>query len=160
MSGVGEGSLYQVRVEFDAPLEFVYRWCTDYSSQDPKLEKDEYTRRLIRRSRREVVYEDLSEAKGGWMWSRMTVTLRPPDRWHAEAFGSHRTWRLDYTLRPLGAGRTELTLRGRRRPTELGGRNPPKARLERELAASWANFARALRRDYHREGTARSHRRG
>jgi hypothetical protein len=144
--------VYEFRQRFGAPIDFVYRWCTDYSPDDPGLEKEPYTRRVLRRGPRLVVYEDLYDTDHGWMWSRQVVTLQPPDRWHAEATGNYRTWTLDYELRTLRDGATELRFRGRRRSTLLGGQNPPKARLERELRASWANFAKALERDYRQKG--------
>lgn len=141
---------YEIRTTFRAPLSYVFRWCTDYGVGDAQLEKDEYERRIVRRTRREVVFEDLYDAGGGWGWSRMAVHLRPPTHWHGDAVGNMRLWSLDYDLRDLGGGRTELRLRGRRTSTALGGPNPSKARLERELRASWSNFAKALESDYRR----------
>jgi len=148
MPTVFPASRYEIRSKFRAPLPFVFEWCTDYSSDDPRLEKENYTRKILGRKGRRVTYEDLYDTPNGWMWSHQTVTLHPPNRWHAEALGNYREWSLEYTLKELPDGRTELTLRGQRRPTPLGGRNPPKARLERELRASWRNFGRALERDY------------
>jgi len=144
-------AVYEIRTKFRAPAPFVYRWCTDYTPDDARLEKDEYARKILKRGKRAVVYEDLYEGPDGWMWSHQEVTLHPPDRWHAESTGSHRHWTLDYTLRPLPDGGTELTLRGVRRPTALGARNPPKARMTKELRQAWANFGRALERDYRKE---------
>ncbi len=148
MASRSRRSVYEIRSTFRAPLSFVFDWCTDYTPDDPRLEKDRYRRKILSRKGRHVVYEDLHDTPEGWMWSHNTVTLLPPNRWHAEATGSHREWDLDYTLRELPGGRTQLTLHGVRRPTTLGGRNPPKARLERELRASWRNFGAALERDY------------
>jgi hypothetical protein len=141
-------AVYEVRSTFRAPLPFVFEWCTDYTPGDPSLEKEPFTRRILERSRRRAVYEDLFDTPNGWMWSHQVVTLRPPNRWHAEATGSHRTWSLDYVLTELPDGGTELWLRGERTPTPLAGRNPPKARLEKELRTSWKNYGRALERDY------------
>lgn len=147
-------AVYEIRTKFRAPVPYVFRWCTDYTPDDASLEKDEYARKIVKRGRRAVVYEDLYEGPDGWMWSHQEVTLHPPDRWHAESTGSHRHWSLDYTLRPLPDGGTELTLRGVRRPTALGARNPPKARMNKELRQAWANFGRALERDYRKERRA------
>lgn len=147
-------SVYEIRSTFRAPLPFVFAWCTDYTARDPRLEKEKFRRRIVSRSRSRVVYEDLYDTPDGWMWSHWTVTLHPPHRWHADAFGSHRTWSLDYVLRERPGGRTELTLRGRRRATVVGGKNPPKATLERDLRGSWRHFGHALERDY-RAGAAR-----
>jgi len=140
--------VYEIRSVFRAPLSFVFAWCTDYSAEDARLENESYLRRIVERSQRRVVYEDLEDTPQGWSWSRHSVTLRPPNRWRSDSVGNYRTWRLDYTLRPLTGGRTELTLRGVRRATGLASKNPPKAKLERSMRTSWAHFGRALEADY------------
>lgn len=144
------GPTYQVRVEFRAPLEFVYRWCTDYTPEDAKYEGESFQRRILRRSRREVVYENLDEVGRGWWWSRYVVRLMPPNRWHADSIGSHRSLRLDYRLSRLPGDRTQLILRARRRPTIMGERNPSRAEWEREVGASWEKLRRSLERDFQR----------
>ena len=140
--------VYEIRVKFRAPLPFVFSWCTDYSAEDSRLEGEPYIRRILRRTARRVIFEDLYDRPFGWMWSHTKVDLRPPDRWHAEAVGSHRGWSIDYTLSSRDDATTELLFRGKRRPTALAGRNPPKAKLERDLRRMWRNFGRALERDY------------
>lgn len=139
---------YEIRTTFRVPLEFAFRWCTDYSAQDPTLEGSKSTRTVIRRSSRRVVYEDLEPLAKGWSWSRATVDLIPPDRWHAELHGNYRTWSLDYRLAPAGARRTEFHMVGRRRPVLLGSRNPSRASMERELTQMWRRFARTMEADY------------
>jgi hypothetical protein len=146
---------YQVRAEFRAPLEFVYRWCTDYTATDARYEGEGYQRRILQRSRRTVVYEDLDEIQRGWYWSRHVVRLMPPDRWHSDSVGSHREIALDYRLSRLPGGRTRLVLTGRRRPYGVGGKNPPKAEWERSVGEAWVKFGRALERDF-RKSRARS----
>jgi len=141
-------STYEIKRTFRAPLPFVYAWCTDYTDADRRLQGDPGSRQIIRKTSRTVVYEDLNETPHGWMWSRQTVTLRPPNRWHAVAVGNYRTWNLDYSLRELPGGRTEFTMRGERRTTPLGVKNPSKAVLEKELQTMWRNLGRALERDY------------
>jgi hypothetical protein len=144
----GRPTTYRIRSTFRAPLPFCYAWCTDFTESDRKLEGDPGSRQILRRRGRTVVYEDLNETPHGWMWSRQTVTLQPPDRWQAVAIGNYRRWDLEYVLRAVRDGGTELTLTGLRRATELGGKNPPKTVLERELRAMWANLGRNLERDY------------
>ena len=122
---------YEVRVTFDAPVEFVYRWCTDYTPQDARYEKDEYQRRILRRSPREVVYEDLSESKDGWFWSRHVVRLSPPNHWHSDTVGSHREYSLDYRLARLPGNRYSVDLEGA--PSAL--RNRRKESRERPVGS-------------------------
>ncbi|MGD0249408.1 MAG: hypothetical protein ABSB97_00720 [Thermoplasmata archaeon] len=146
------GPSYEIRVSFDAPLDFVYRWCTDFTPQDSQYETEEYQRRILRRSSREVVYEDLEDTKDGWVWSRHVVRLLPPAHWRSDSVGTLRAYALDYRLKRLQGNRTQLTLKARRRPYGIGKKNPRKAQWERSTTAAWKSFARALERDYQKEG--------
>lgn len=147
-------AVYQIQRVFRAPLDFAFKWCTDFTEKDRELQGEKGSRQIIRRSARKVVYEDLTPTPDGWMWSRQFVTLRPPNGWHLVALGNYRRWDLDYSLRALSDGKTEFTLRGRRRATLLGKKNPPKSVLEREFDVMWRNLGRALERDYR---SSRSH---
>lgn len=147
----GPVSIYEIKRTFRAPLGFAYSWCTDYTERDRDLQGETGSRQILRKTARTAVYEDLTPTTHGWMWSRQTVRLHPPNRWTAVAVGNYRTWTLEYSLRPLGPGRTEFTMRGKRRSTPLGGKNPAKAVLEKELHTMWRNLGSALERDYRRE---------
>lgn len=144
--------LYEMRQTFRAPLPYVFHWLTDYSPEDPALEKGTYQRKVIERSRRHAVLEDLTETKTRWEWYRSVVTLRPPDRWHAELRGNVPDWSLDYRLAPLSPDRTLLTIRWHIRPQAgaRGQKNPPKAATERMMQHLWRNFATSLDGEYRR----------
>ncbi len=140
--------VYEIREVFRVPLDFAYRWCTDFRPDDGERSKEGNARQILRKGRRTVVYEDLYPSDHGWMWSRQTVTLRPPDRWTAVADGNYRRWKLVYTLRPLSEGRTEFSLRGERRPVHLGTRNPSRRSMHAEFHRMWGNFGRAMEADF------------
>ena len=144
----------EVERTFRAPLPFVFRWCTDYSPEDPRIEHDQYVRRVLHRDASTVVYEDLGDhlgdRTGGWFLNRQTVTLHPPDHWHAESDGNYRSWSIDYTLRPRPDGTTRLLFRGVRRATPLEEAPPTLAATRRNLNSMWARFAGALERDFRR----------
>jgi hypothetical protein len=139
---------YHVKAEFNAPLPYVFSWCTDFDPDDARREKDEYSRKIIQRTPRRVVYEDLVDSPEGWHWARHVVTLRPPNRWHSDSVGSHRTLAIDYVLTRLPGDRTRLDLRWRRRPTALATTPISKRVLERSTTEAWGNFARELEKDY------------
>ena len=143
---------YHVRTEFRVPLAFAFRWCTDYTPDDAKLEKENYVRKIISRKSGRVVYEDLEEAPGGWSWSRTSVRLSPPDRWHMESVGSHRYVVADYRLTRRGPDRTQFDLWWRRAPTLLKARRLSKPSRERETFRAWRLFARAMERDHRADG--------
>jgi hypothetical protein len=141
---------YRYRIAFNAPLPFVFRWCTDYQPSDARLEHESFRRKILERSRRKVVYEDIEEIAGGWSWRRHVVTLGPPNRWHSESIGNYRDIELDYVLRELPGGRTEMKFLGRRRPVLLGGANPTAQEFGKSMEASWHLFRKHLERDYRR----------
>jgi len=145
---VSDPTIYEFRSRFRAPLPFVFAWCTDYTPEDPRIEGEEYARRILQKSARRVVYEDLEDEPTGWRWSHIVSELRPPRRWHAEITGTHRDWSIDYELSERPGGVTELHFRGKRRSTALGGKNPSKPVLERDLRAMWRRYGRALEADY------------
>jgi hypothetical protein len=137
-----------VKTVFRAPLPFAFRWCTDYSTKDGALEEATFARRVLRRDARRVVYEDLDPTDGGWMWSRWTVTLQPPDRWHGVSIGNYRSWTAEYRLRRLDEARTAFQFRGRRRVTGVATKSPPRAQVQKNLNQIWKRFGRALEADY------------
>lgn len=141
-------TLFQVRVTFPAPLEFAYRWLTDFSPRDASITGDEYRRRILERSPSRVVFEDLATTPSGWSWLRNVVDLHPPDRWHLEAVGNSLDARADYRLIPRSPSRTELVMKWRLRPGILGGTVPPKAAIEASLRQVWGTYAKALYEDY------------
>jgi hypothetical protein len=141
---------YQIRVIFHAPLSFVFRWCTDYSAGDHALLKSGAQRKVVEKGPKRRVFEDLHDSASGWGWTRWVIALRPPDTWHADSVGNYCAWSLDYKLVALGGDRTEMTLRGRRRPMVLGSANPARAPLERGIGQEWRQFGRELERDYRR----------
>lgn len=150
------GPSYEVRSTFRAPLPFVYRWCTDYTPSDARYSLEGYDRRIIRRGRREVIFEDLYDTRQGWIWIRRVVRLLPPDRWHADSVGSDRVLSVDYRLSRLSGNCTVLTIRARRRPHGIGRKNPSKLLWERSVSANWARFGRALEHDFKKSGSKRT----
>ena len=140
--------IYRVRQEFDAPLGFVYRWCTDYRRDDAARAGEHYERRILARTAREVIYEDLWSEKDGWRWRRYRVALSPPARWHADSVGNVRDASIDYRLTELPDGRTALDLELRRRPVSERFPQPSRRAMEAELRSLWGNYAAALEKEF------------
>ena len=153
------GPEYVTRVVFDAPLEFAFRWCTDYGPGDPGLEGGGYYRQVIERSRNRVIYEDLQPNRRGWEWARYEVTLLPPAGWDMDSIGTQRHAVGDYRLTRRPDGRTAFELRYRREPSLRPFRRVPKSERDPEDHATWRGFGRALERDYRASRRSRRGRR-
>lgn len=139
---------YRVDVEFHAPLDYVYRWCTDYRADDGRRAREPFVRKVLRRTRDSVTLQDLWTGPGGWFLNQTRTTLHPPNRWHIDSFGTQRVLTIEYTLLSLPRGRTRLEMRIRRRPTELYPGQPSRRQYEGSLGRMWRNYARALERDF------------
>jgi hypothetical protein len=148
------GPEYHIQATFRAPLSYVFKWCTDYTSGDARLEGEHYQRKVIRRTPRRVIFEDIEESPDGWYWAWHDVRLQPPDRWHLEVKGNRAQVIGDYQLTKTPDRRTQLDLWWRRRPSLLDFTRRPKAVAERATTLGWKRFARALERDYRKSHPA------
>ena len=142
------GPQHRIQVTFQVPIAFAFSWCTDFSSEDGKLAGESFRRKVVQRTPRRVVFEDIEESRDGWIWSREVVTLRPPNRWHMDGIGNRRDVTADYLLTSLPTGGTLLDLRWRRRPNVPGAGKLTKAQREASALRSWKRFASAMERDY------------
>jgi len=153
------GPEFHANATFRAPLDFVFAWCTDYTPIDAALEREAYERKIIERTARRVVFEDLEDSESGWDWSRATVTLSPPSRWHMDAVGNNRDVVADYVLSRMSGGRTRLDLSWKRKPKVPDAKRRTKAEREASATRAWRHFATAKERDY-RKSQTRAGRRG
>jgi len=140
-------------VELPVPLSFAFRWCTDYTAADRKYAGEDVSinlrRKVVSKSKRHVVFENLYDVGGGWGWERHTVTLVPPDRWHSHGIGNYHESVLDYALTAIDNHRTRLDMRWKtRRRGPSRGPRASGSRVEAYVAGLWRKRARHLERAY------------
>lgn len=155
----GQSRRYVVATTLRAPLTYAYRWCTHYTPDDGDLSGEGYERRILSRSDRRVVFEDLLDTRNGWIWIHREVRLGPPNGWHAESVGSDRRISVEYRLSALSDDRTQLVITALRQPYGIGKGNPPAAEWQRRISQNWARLGRVLERDYRRDRARRRKRR-
>lgn len=141
-------AFFEVNAKFRAPLEFVYEWLTDFSPRDPALLGEHYERRILVRSPRRVVFEDLSSTTDGWVWLRNEVTRRPPDSWRLTAIGNRLSAEANYKLTSVGPEASALRMRWRLRSGFVRTPIPPRKLIEPAMSNVWSAYARPLERDY------------
>lgn len=138
---------YRVSKTFRAPLSYVYQWCTDFSEEDPKISGATIQRRILRRTRKQVIYAQLyTDASDRDRVDVDIVDLQPPRRWHSQHYCEENDETADYELNNLGDSRTRLDMRFKQR-WKVPER-PAKDAMVRLTGKFWDKFVEALERDY------------
>ena len=95
----------------DAPLRYVYDWCTDFRPDDAKLARSEQRHRVLRVSPRRLVR--VKVARNGAKNPAMNVEvvrLSPPNAWHKDTIGEEDLDAMDYKLTALSPNKTRVSL--------------------------------------------------
>ena len=139
---------YRISKIINAPLRFVYDWCTDFREDDYKMTGSKSRRTFLERSRRLVVYAVRYPSGGGTKLGVNIVTLRPPRGWHLDSYGEEDNEFGDYRLTKLGPRRTRLDMVF----TEHWkiAKVPLKAEYLKDIGRIWDKYAAALEKDYTR----------
>ena len=138
---------YRVSKTFNAPLGFVYKWCTDFQENDPKMVGSKGRRKIIERSNSRVVWRVISKGEKGYEGVRV-VWLKPPNAWHLDTCGD-RSQQGDYKLTRLGKTRTRLDMKFSLAYANAKKVEPRKS-WEAGLSSNWDSYGRYLERDYQR----------
>jgi predicted DCC family thiol-disulfide oxidoreductase YuxK len=136
----------------NAPLRFVYDWCTDYREDDYKITGAKSRRLIIEKTKRRTVY--INQQRGSKIGKAVNiVTLHPPNRWHLDSIGDQRNETGEYHLKKLGSRSVRLDMVFR-----INWKIPPsptRAEFLRHLNESWGKYATALETDYENKSRIR-----
>ena len=113
MKGKGHVDRFQFSKIIDAPVRFVYDWCTDYREDDYKLTGAKTRRIILEKTSRRVVYVNYQKGSKVGL-SVGIVTLSPPNRWHYDSIGDQRNVTGDYRLTKIGPSRVKLEMQFKR----------------------------------------------
>lgn len=95
----------------EAPLSYVYRWCTDFREDDGRFSSSRPAFRVIRAGRDRVARVRIGPpVKGKRRVAAEVVRLRPPRAWHVDQVDEDDLASIDYRLTSLGPRRTRLVL--------------------------------------------------
>jgi hypothetical protein len=143
--GIRTGT-YRVSKIINAPLRFVYDWCTDFREDDYKMTGSKSRRTFLERSRKQVIYAIRYPSGGDTKHAVNIVTLHPPRSWHLDSFGEEDNEFGDYRLTRLGPGKTRLDMVFREEWKIA--KVPPKAEYLKDINRIWDKYAAALEKDY------------
>jgi hypothetical protein len=137
---------YRVSKTFDAPLDFVYAWCTDFREDDPKMLGSKLTRHIHEKTRKRVIWTiDGKNVSTGANAVRV-VWLKPPNAWRLETCGDKYEVGT-YRLTAVGKDKTRLDMtftQVERNKSNL----QDKEIFVNETLDQWVNYVRFLEKDY------------
>ncbi len=101
----------RVSKTINAPLRYVYDWCTDYRDDDPHIIGSKRRRKILDKTKKRVVYVEIYDGADGKQKVVVDiVTLTPPNSWHLDFYGEDFDEEGEYKLRSLGRGKTRLDI--------------------------------------------------
>lgn len=136
---------FRVSKTINAPLRFVYDWCTDYKESDPEITGSVTKRKILLKTQHRVIYTSVYKSDGKPRSAVNVVTLYPPKAWHLDFIGDEDDETGDYVLKSLGPRRTRLHMtftehyKIRRAPT--------KAQDVKHTNEVWDKYVAALEKD-------------
>lgn len=132
----------------NAPLSFVYEWCTDYREDDNKITGSATQRRILQKTKDRVIYVSTYKSGGKLKYAVNIVSLHPMRSWHLEFVGEEDDELGDYRLVKLGPERTRLDMVFKEKYKIRNA--PSKAEDLRHTNELWGKYVAALERDYRR----------
>lgn len=141
-----ERHTYRVTKTIDAPLKFVYDWCTDYREDDPQITGSKAQFKILQKTNRRVIYLRTDERNGRTMIHVKMVTLRPPKAWHLDQVGEDEDAIGIYKLTRVGSERTRLDMTFTEKYKISDA--PTKEEDRKVTDQMWDKYVTALEKDY------------
>jgi hypothetical protein len=140
----------RVSKTINAPLSYVFSWCTDFSEDDPKITGSKSQRKILEKTKKRVIYAQLyNDEKGQQKVAVDIVSLKSPRYWHLDYFGEEDDETGEYKLTRLGKNKTRLDMLFKEK-WKIS--NPPtKAWQVQHTNEIWDKYIAALEHDYNSE---------
>jgi hypothetical protein len=132
----------------NAPLPFVYSWCTDFREDDNKITGAKSRISVLDRTETRFIISVKHKSKGKTFSAAKIVSLKPPNAWHLDWIGDEENETGDYRLTRLGNRKTRLNITFRvqnKVPTALG-----RVEWSKHANAVWDKYVAALEKDYNK----------
>ncbi len=131
--------------KIQAPLPFVFDWCTDFREDDSQLVGSTSKKTILEKTSEKVVYVTEMANQGRVLKTNSVVTLTPPDKWHLDAVGDDKDYTGNYQLFAEGNDtRLEMSF-------DYSFKTEPVPTNEEKTAGNnsfWDKIIVALERDY------------
>lgn len=139
---------YHVSKTINAPLRFVFEWCTDFREDDPKITGSKRKRKILQKTEHRVIYTTSYKSGGKRRTAVNVVTLHPPKAWHLDFIGDEDDEVGEYRLTKIGSKRTKLDMTFKEHYKIRN--SPTKAQDVKQTREIWGKYAAALEKDFRR----------
>ncbi len=154
-SRITKTNVISVSKVINAPLSYVYDWCTDYSPDDSKLTRSKTRRIILNKTPRQAIYLETFRRKGKPMCAVNIVSLKRPMRWHLDYVGQEADEIGEYRLTRQGPQKTKLDMQFKVKYKIRGA--PTKAEETKQTSIVWDKYIRALEKEFASRNRRRSH---
>jgi hypothetical protein len=137
---------YHVVKMIDAPLKFVFNWCTDYREDDNELTGSKAQFKILQKTSHRVIYLRTFELDGKTLTAVKMVTLRPPKSWCLDQVGEDEDVIGVYRLTRVGPEKTRLDMKFTEKYKISDA--PTKEQNRNQTDQMWNKYVTALEKDY------------
>lgn len=141
-----ERHTYHVTKTINAPLRFVYGWCTDYREDDNRITGSKTQFKILQKTKHRVIYLRTSERDGKPMIGVKMVTLRPPKSWYLDQVGEDEDAIGIYKLTRVGPEKTRLDMTFTEKYKISDA--PSRKQDRNQTTQMWDKYVAALENDY------------
>jgi DUF971 family protein len=137
---------YRVTRTINAPIKFVYNWCTDYREDDNELTGSKAQFKILQKTSHRVIYLRTIQREGKTSIAVKIVTLRPPKAWFLDQVGDDEDATGVYTLTWLGPKRTRLDMKFTENYKITDA--PTREQDKKQTDQMWDKYLTELEKDY------------
>lgn len=101
---------YKLSIDFNAPVDYVFAWCTDFREDDNKYTGSKTTRKILEKSPQRVIWRVRYADGKAFAEGVRAVWLHPPKSWRLDTCGDGREVG-EYKLTPLNKSKTRLDMK-------------------------------------------------
>ena len=146
MTRYSKSHSYRVSKTINAPLKFVYNWCTDYRKDDNELTGSKAQFKILQKTSRRVIYLRTVKRDERVSIAVKMVSLKPPRAWYLDQVGDDEDAIGVYTLLRVTPERTRLNMKFTENYKIANA--PTKEQDRKQTGQIWDKYVTALEKDY------------
>ena len=137
---------FSISKVINAPLSYVFSWCTDFREDDNKLSGQKRRISIFERTKHRFIMSIKTRRGSKVISAARIVSLAPPNAWHLDWIGDENDETGDYQLTRIDGRTTRLNATFKVKPKTSNA--PNKKQMAQSVNSAWTNYVAALEKDY------------